>query len=363
MRFSTTIKVFSCIFVSLILTDTLLAQFTPNQRAARNSGYRAGYRQGSYVPPPAYGYPAYYRKGPYEGYLSGVSDVVNAQGQYGIDYQQARQMNQKSEQEKIKTRRMLIDQRRYEESLRPKPEEVRREKQQQQLARAMNQAPRDEILSGKTLNVLLTDQKQQMASGLTGPTVMLSSDILRQINVTSNVQGGNVGILKNGGKLDWPIQLRSKDFQASRQQIDSLMSKAVEEANRDSITFETVTDLSNAQQSMYNTLLRKVKTMSLSDYIPSKKYLQELDDGIQALKAPGANNYFNGKWAAEGDTVEQLVRNMSQKGLTFAPSTRGSETAYQALYQSMLSYQLGVMAMLPHDEKSSNSPGERPSRP
>jgi hypothetical protein len=60
------------------------------------------------------------------------------------------------------------------------------------------------------------------------------------------------------------------------------------------------------------------------------------------LQKPNAGNYFNGKWTASGRTVGELVYNMGQKGLSFAPCAEGDEDAYNVVYRQMLNYDAGL---------------------
>jgi len=44
--------------------------------------------------------------------------------------------------------------------------------------------------------------------------------------------------------------------------------------------------------------------------------------------------------------VAQLVDDMTRNGLKFAPANPGDEPAYTALYQSMLSYDMGLTQLV-----------------
>jgi hypothetical protein len=53
-------------------------------------------------------------------------------------------------------------------------------------------------------------------------------------------------------------------------------------------------------------------------------------------------NFFNGKWAANGKTVGDLVKYMASSGLRFAPATQGSEAAYSMLQQALAAYNMAL---------------------
>jgi len=69
-----------------------------------------------------------------------------------------------------------------------------------------------------------------------------------------------------------------------------------------------------------------------------KKYLRELDSSFSALKDPNVSRYFNGKYAAQGATVNDLATYMANNGLKFAPAVSGDQASYTALYQALLTY-------------------------
>ena len=70
----------------------------------------------------------------------------------------------------------------------------------------MTNPPETEIWSGYSLNTLLANLQQLAGKGVEGPTVALDPASLKQINVTVKGQG-NVGLLKERGKLNWPFAL------------------------------------------------------------------------------------------------------------------------------------------------------------
>jgi hypothetical protein len=64
-----------------------------------------------------------------------------------------------------------------------------------------------------------------------------------------------------------------------------------------------------------------------------------LSQGIAALPAPKAMNYFNGKWAPRGKNVAELAAWMTKEGLIFAPAAPGDEPTYNALYLALSTYE------------------------
>jgi hypothetical protein len=279
---------------------------------------------------------------PYGGYFRGVGDLVSSYGQYGKDYNQARLLNQQVEQEKIKTRQMLQEQRRYEQSQLPTAEDIRDRDRQYALRRAMNDPPLTEILSGSALNDLLKNAELLMTKGTRGPTVPLDAEVLDHIHVSGGRTSGSVGVIKDGGRLRWPLPLQDTPFEKDRKHMDEVMYQAVREVSDEQLQLSTVRDLEGTLKSMQGTLDRIGRDMAVMDIVEVQRYFTELESSIKALRDPSAANFFSKKWSAQGRDVAELVANMSREGLRFAPAIDGDEAAYQVLHRSLVSYNLGA---------------------
>jgi hypothetical protein len=94
---------------------------------------------------------------PFNGYLRGGADVINAQGRFMANQQQAYLTREQVRSERIANRRKIFDQYLYGREKTPTPEEERQRRQLEQLNRSRNNPPLTEIWSGKALNDILTD--------------------------------------------------------------------------------------------------------------------------------------------------------------------------------------------------------------
>lgn len=321
---------------------------TQTQATARPTG-TAPTTGPTYVSAPTYGYPGYpIIQGPVQGYYNGVANVVSSYGQYSIDVNQARLTNQQVEQEKIRTRRMLLDQERYEKSLQPTVNEVEARKRAIALQRARNDPPSVEIWSGSTLNDLLRAvQDAQAKTGVRGPQVPLETKTLEHINVSAGTSRGPVSLIRPDGRLRWPFVLQDERFAMERQQIDQLLPQAIKEIQGSvGLQLATFKGLTSAMAALKEKITASAPDMSLSDIVSAKGYAEQLGDAIGVLKDPSAVNYFNGTWEAKGKNVAELVNNMSQGGLTFAPASEVDRPFYSSLYRSLLTYDSGVVQLV-----------------
>ena len=61
-------------------------------------------------------------------------------------------------------------------------------------------------------------------------------------------------------------------------------------------------------------------------------------DSINALKQPTAGKFLTGQFGAQGESVGELVVNMTSKGLSFAKAQPGQEFAYLALQRAFVNF-------------------------
>jgi hypothetical protein len=247
------------------------------------------------------------------------------------------------------TRRKIIQEAEYERSewlKRYDPNEVLKRDQTWDLDRARHDPPLSEILSGKALNTLLNHLAKQQGLGQRGSNVPLPEDLLKGINLTGQDTRANAGLLKNDGRLQWPLSLEGSEFADSREHINSLLRDAVSQAkNNNPILPGKLKDLRVELGRMNDALLRYISGMSLSQYIEARRYLNLLDDALKALEDPKVSNYFTEKWVVKNKNAAELVNFMAQSGLQFAPAVPGDVDSYRALYRALQVLDAGMPAV------------------
>jgi hypothetical protein len=289
-------------------------------------------------------YVGYYN--PYGGYLSGVADLVTARANSMVTYNRALLVQNEVFRSQLDTRRRVWEEARYERMNLMNSEQVRLSNIQSALDRARRDPPLPEIWSGQSLNDLYQFLASQQGKGVKGPTIPVGEDVLKHINLTTGKEG-NVGLLytiKNAGKISWPVALQDAAFDGTRSNLDKNIPDAIDAAKKNGrVSSGLVSDIKTDVQKMQDILKSRVSETTSSDWSEAKKYLNMLSEAARTLSDPNVGNYFNGKWAAQGKTVGELVENMSRnQGLQFAAATPGDEWAYRALYYAMAAYDAGM---------------------
>ncbi len=296
------------------------------------SGYLGGSSQGYYAPP-------YTAEDPIGAYYRGVATLTVSYGKYIQDYQKGRLLNQEVERSRLVTRRQLIEELRYMQSLIPTSEDIRRLDWERDLARARKQAPIGDVLSGKSLNVLLTQLKQLHGKNQRGPSsTPLDEEMLKQINVSTK-SGRNIGFIKSG-KIKWPLALTSDAFAKSREAIDIKLEEAINRAKFGSpVDAVLMKDLLAAHKGLEDTLDRRASELTMSQYMEAKRCLSSLADGLRTLEDSDVQNYFNRKYEARGKSVPDLIDYMNREGLVFVNAVPGAEGPYRTLYNYLAAYE------------------------
>jgi len=244
--------------------------------------------------------------------------------------------------ERVRNKRRIFDEWLYERANTPTLEQLRQEALALEWSRSGNDPPVTEIYSGRSLNTLLNGLVKVQGSGGDLRPIRLSEDILKHMNVISTQQGGNFGLLKDGGKLEWPVALvdlpPEEETAAQRKQIESLITEAIAQVGNKRIDVRLLKGLRGDVETFRKQLKKNVHDLSFPEYTEAKRFLHHLDDAITVLARPDAAKYVNGTYSLASkkiQTVQDLVRFMGEHGLSFAPSVSGDEPAYVALQRAL----------------------------
>jgi hypothetical protein len=289
-----------------------------------------------------YGNP-YFIQDPANGFMTGLASVVDAQGNYHIQYQQARGIREDVKTKEIDNRRRLFDELRYEQEMTPSAEQLRMEAIMVANRRALNDPPQSEIRAGVSLNNLLRDiMRIESTYQVQGSPVPIAPDVMSRINFTTSTTSGGIGVFRDGGKLLWPIPLRAAQFDEQRKAIDQLAMEAVSQVRSGEITPEVVNGLTKNADDLRQNLRKSVRDMPPGDYMAARRYVEKIQDSVRAIQDPSAANFFNGKFRLQASNVGELVSQMKTSGLTFAPAMAGDDAAYTALHRALVTYNLSL---------------------
>ncbi len=265
---------------------------------------------------------------------------MSAQGQLEINQEQVRVEREKANQAKVVTKRKTFDEMMYEKANTPTFTEVQSQTDMMIVRRMMSHPEPAEVISGKSQNVLLPYLDKLLRVGVQGPVISLDPTMLKSINVTAGPNAYNIGILKDGGVVDWPFGLRG----ATQMKLAALLPKLVSSAVSGNVDFDLYTQANKGIAALADELYKRFQNDAIDGglYLQGKHFLESLRSAMAALTSPNVAQFLNGTYAATGRTVPELVYNMTSKGLKFAPAVPGNDAPYFALQSALVSFAAGA---------------------
>jgi len=267
-------------------------------------------------------------------YLQGSASVINSVGNLYTQQEQARIIREQANQAKLETRKKNLDLHNYERENTWTYTQEQERNNAFRLRRIMNQPNRFEVVDGSAMNFMLPHLTAIASHGAQGPPVYLDPNMLKQINVTGTIQGEGAGVLKDGGKVFWPLALRGP----TTKKLDTLLPEAVQAAVGGTLELSQVNQINADVATLRKEAAAKwnKEEIDTTMYLEAKRFLTSLENSLPILRRPDAARFLGGSVAARGKTVDELAMNMSSQGLRFAPATPGSEDAYFGLFNSMV---------------------------
>ncbi len=299
-----------------------------------------------YPPNDPYGYNPYgYGYDPAGGILRGQAEVIRAYGSSIQAMEYARILREQAKQARIETERKRFDHEMYIKANTPTFTEEQQKIAKSVLRRIQSTATPNEIWGGKSLNILLDDLRKYPNKKSAIEPMHLSESVLRHLNVTGT--NGNLGLLRDNGRFDWPLALLELVPEEKRKEIEVRAQALVYKAANGKVEAGQLIDLRRDLDKIRDDLTKKVNDTYTPNYIEAKRFLSDFEDARVAIEKGDAPKYFEfQKFVANGKTLQEVVDFMVKNGLRFAPAVQGDEPAYQALHSAMAAYDIALNTYL-----------------
>jgi hypothetical protein len=330
-------------YASLTSTGPLSPYTSPYASQAYGGGYN-----------PYYPYPYSYAD-PYGGGLRGAAEAINAQGQFEVQFQQARLMNQEVQRSKLDTRRRAIDEWLYERANLPTLQDIREQALRMEQRRVRNTPDLTDLVSGYAINVLLDELAKR--PNLPASSATIDPALLKQVNVKAKGTAGNLSALKpamEGGALNWPLPLQGADFQDESKRLNAEAAEAVKLAqNTGQVDPAVLNNMLDEIRKLRAKVSNRVNELTYNQSVEANRFLNQLNEAVTALQNPNVASVLNPKLGTKAKTVPELIKYLAGNGLEIAPAGSGDEAAYAALHNYFVSYANGLQ------ESSVNTTGPR----
>jgi hypothetical protein len=280
--------------------------------------------------------PYMYGESPIGGFMRGYARTVNAVTQGLIDEQDARRVRIEVRKEQLENERQAFDLRLFVRENTPSAEDERQRSQQLQLRRALNDPPPDEINSGQALNTILDElaRKHGKETDSPAPAVELNADIFRNLNFTTRENRGSSCLLREGGRLTWPAAFLGPPYEEDRARLNDLAPTLCAQAMSGRLDPSGLEAVNETVRRLRQALADRIRDLTPRQYSEARRFLSDLDDALTLLRQPDAATVLGTK-APGGPTAVDLVRQMVERGIRFAPATSGHESAYAAVHRAL----------------------------
>jgi len=250
--------------------------------------------------------------------LMGEADLTRAFGTLITQEEQARILRQQYYQSKLDTKKKAFDLDMYIKANTPTWTDIETKATRLTLKHIQTNSNPAEITDGRSLNYLLDDIDKYPGKS---PVVdyPLDDAILQHLNVKPAGLGNfSLGMLRTGGKLNWPSALIDLLTPEARKDLDAraqaLAQSAIagKEPDRNALK-----DLRIGIELAMNQLLKKANTFDTGEYMDAQRFLNDLDIARKAIDRGSANVQVQyQQMLAKGDikNLGDLVNVMTKRG-------------------------------------------------
>jgi len=280
---------------------------------------------------------------PYGGYLRGVADVYRAQSHVMLDQERARMLREQALQARLETKKKKLETELWIKANTPTYTEEQAKVAKSILKRIQTNASPAEIWAGTALNVLLSDLAKHIGVKPTSVGALpVEEEVLRHLNITKSGVG-NLGLLRNEGRFTWPNALREMAKPADQKEMEEQAQALVSQGANGKVNENLLSELRTNVGKLRKELTNKVNDIPTTQYIESRRFLNNFEDALLALEQGDAVAYFTfQKFAAGAKTVQDITNYMIERGLRFAPAIAGDEAAYTAMHSLLAAYDVAV---------------------
>jgi len=171
----------------------------------------------------------------------------------------------------------------------------------------------------------------------------VDEEVLRHLNITRSGLG-NLGLLRNEGRFSWPKALRELADPAAQKEMEVQAQALVSQAGNGKVDDNLLSELKTNVGKLRTQMGNKVSEVPTTQYMESKRFLNNFEEALLALEKGDAVDYFNfQKYVSGGKSVQDVAKYMIDRGLRFAPAVAGGdEAAYQAMLSALAAYDVAI---------------------
>lgn len=212
--------------------------------------------------------------------------------------------------------------------------------QAEELQKALAVKDENEVASGTALNhILVAIVTLEGKKNAKGVSAFLPPQLLDEIRYAGGPPADLLNLAKVPGKLPFPANFPGPKDDALKTAIEADFAGAVAPVRAGKPADPAkVGKLEADVKKLEGVAPPIIRNLSFDDALTARRFLNQLNSAISALRSPSTIGLINPKWATDGTSVSDLVKFMTRHKLMFAPAVTGSEGAYLFLHKAMATY-------------------------
>lgn len=282
--------------------------------------------------------------------LYGEAELLRGYSTVIISQEQSRILREQALQAKIDTARRRFDFDLYVRANTPTFADEQKKVARNTLKRIQSSSNPVEIVSGKSLNILLDDVRTfpLKKANLENP-IQLSDDVLKQLNVTTRNAG--VGLLRNNGKFVWPVALTDLVPVDQRRALEKQVQIVVANAAAGKVDVQVLADINLRMDEIKKDLAKKINDIPSGKYLEADRFLSDFREARQGIEEGqmAVQDKFT-RFIQGGKSMQEVADYLVANGLRFAPAAAGDEAGYRALHSALVNFDVALNTGAPASE-------------
>jgi len=209
----------------------------------------------------------------------------------------------------------------------------------EELAKALTGGDEGAVLSGDSLNVILTAVMAAEAKGAKGPSEFLSPQVLNAVRFSGSPAADALNLLRQAGKLPFPAVFADPVLADVRVELErDFVDAAAPLREGKPADAMKLTRLTFTLQKVQEAAAPIIRNLPFDESSAARQFLHQLERALVAMRVPTAVALVNPAWATEGASVADLVKHMTKQKLLFGPAPAGGEEDYFTLHKGLATY-------------------------
>jgi hypothetical protein len=216
------------------------------------------------------------------------------------------------------------------------------QEQAEELQKALVVKDEAEIAAGTALNRILIAIVVAEGKGAKGVAAFLPPrllDDLRFKGFKGEASADLLNLVRQSGRIPFPNNFPGASLAELQVKLEADFEAAITPLqNGKAVDPNKVNKLEASLKKLEAAAPPVIRTLAFDDAIAARRFLNQFDSAIKALRGANLSGLINPKWATDGISAADLVKHMTKYKLMFAQAPTGGEGSYITLHKAMATY-------------------------